>query len=111
MERPMFSQVVKHLEGLMSGSSSHRDRQADLSSFGSPPQQSASLARLYSDPPTDMYASKSSVPGQTEFFSKLNRSNTVRPRSQPQASSSQNKHHQATKISLQSSDIDILDSA
>ncbi|KAE9386441.1 kinase-like protein [Gymnopus androsaceus JB14] len=89
MERPTFSVVVKHLEGLMSGLSFYRDRQADLSSPGSggsgssPPQQSAPLPKLYSDPPTDMHVSESSVPGRMESFSGLNRSDTVRPRSQP----------------------------
>ncbi|KAE9393044.1 kinase-like protein [Gymnopus androsaceus JB14] len=98
MERPTFSVVVKHLEGLMSRLSFYRDRQADLSSPGSggsgpsPPQKSAPLPKLYSDPPTDMHVSESSVPGRMESFSGLNRSDTVRPRSQPHASSSQNDH-------------------
>ncbi|KAE9393047.1 hypothetical protein BT96DRAFT_999841 [Gymnopus androsaceus JB14] len=103
MERPTFSVAVKHLEGLMSGLSFYHNHQADLSSPGSGgsgsllPQQSAPLPKLYSDPPTDIHACESSVPGRTESFSKLNRSDTVRPRSQPlqpQASSSQNQLHQ-----------------
>ncbi|KAE9383609.1 hypothetical protein BT96DRAFT_951182 [Gymnopus androsaceus JB14] len=62
MERPTFSQVVKHLECLTSGC---------RLSTAIVKRTYRVLCALLSSPSNHMYASKSSVAGQTESFSKL----------------------------------------
>jgi len=90
MKRPSFSQVVEHLQNLMSGLSFYSDRQAKKSSptrsgksspFYTPPQQLVSLSEV-SDPPEQIYGSESANFDLSDSSSALSRSATIRPRSQ-----------------------------
>lgn len=89
MKRPSFSQVVEHLQNLMSGLSFYTDRQTKQSSptrsgksspFYTPPQQLVPLSEVFSDPPEEIYGPESAILDLSESSSALSRSATLRPR-------------------------------